>query len=135
MISITEIMSKDIVTIEQEAPIYEALDLLSKRKISGIPVINEQNNIVGILTEKDVLKILIDKNLGVKTTVSQYMTREVICFTEDDNAFDICKFFIRSNIRRVPILKDGKIVGIVSRRDIVELILEAQRKISDFRYV
>ena len=58
------------------------------------------------------------------------MSREVICFTEDDSAVEICKFFMRTHIRRVPIIRDGCLIGIVSRRDIVSLIAEAKTKMS-----
>jgi len=134
MISIAKIMSKEITTVNMDTPIYEALDLLTKKKISGMPVVNEDDDVVGILTEKDVLKILIDKNLNIKDTVKDYMTRDVICFSEEDNAIEICKFFIRSHIRRVPIVNDGKLVGIVSRRDILTVIQEAKSKIDSYRY-
>jgi CBS domain-containing protein len=135
MISISDIMSTDLKTVTPTTPIYEALDLLAKNRVSGLPVVDNFNQVVGIITEKDVLRILIDKNLDVKKLVYDYMSREVICFTEDDDAIDICKFFLRNNIRRVPIVRDGKLVGVVSRRDIVPLIMEAISKISDFRYV
>jgi len=135
MISIKSIMTKGVITVLDTLPIYEALDLLMKNKVSGLPVVNKKEDVVGILSEKDVLKILLDKKLNVKKTVSDYMSREVISFSEEDDAIDICKFFIRSHIRRVPIVKDGKLVGIVSRRDIVSIILEAKSKISQFRYV
>lgn len=127
-------MTTDIVSVKPATPIYEALDLLSKKKVSGLPVVNDQGGVVGILSEKDVLRILIDKRLKVKDTVENYMTREVICFTEEDSVSSICNFFMRSHIRRVPIVRDGKLVGIVSRRDLVNLILEVQSKTSDFRY-
>ena len=134
MLTIKSIMKTNVITVRPETPIYEALDLLFKNQISGMPVVNGQNEVVGILSEKDVLRILLDDKLIVKHTVSDYMTRDVVCFTEEDSAVDICKFFIRSHVRRVPIVKDGKLVGVVSRRDIVELILEARTKISDLRF-
>ena len=134
MISIKSIMTKNVIAVSPNLPIYEALDLLMKHKISGMPVVDSNNHVVGILTEKDVLKILIDKNLHAKNKVSDYMSHEVISFSEDEDAINICKFFIKSHIRRVPILKDNKLVGIVSRRDLVSLILEAKSKISSFRY-
>ena len=134
MLSIKNVMTKDVVSVKEDTHIYEALDLLTKNKISGLPVLDDQNLVIGILSEKDVLRILLDKNIVTRNKVRDYMSSEVICFTEDDNAIDICKFFIRSNIRRVPIVKDGKLVGIISRRDIVALISEAKSKMSDLRY-
>jgi len=135
MLPLKSIMTVGVITVKADTPIYEALYLLAKNKISGIPVVDDEQQDIGVLTEKDVLKILFDKKFDVKSTVDDYMSREVICFSEEDSAIDVCKFFIRSNIRRVPIVKDNKLVGIVSRADIIPLILEARDKISNFRYV
>jgi len=134
MIIVKTIMTTDVKFVRADTPIYDALDLLENEKVSGLPVVDEANQVVGILTEKDVLEILIAKNVDVKNKVGDYMTREVICFQENDNVIDVCKFFIRSNIRRVPIVRDGKLVGIVSRHDMVTLIREAKSKLSNFRY-
>ncbi len=127
-------MTKDVITVNPQMLIYEALDLLKKHAVSGLPVVDTQDHIVGILSEKDVLELLLNQSVAVKDTVENYMTREVISFSEDDNAIDICKFFIRSHIRRVPIVSGEKLVGVVSRRDIVLLILEAKNKMSSLRY-
>ena len=135
MLPLKSIMTIGVITVKADTPIYEALYLLAKNKISGIPVVDDENQVVGVLSEKDVLRILFDKKLDVKSTVDDYMSRDIICFTEEDSAIDVCKFFIRSNIRRVPIVKDNKLVGIVSRADIIPLILEARDKISNFRYI
>ena len=135
MLPLKSFMTIGVITVKADTPIYEALYLLTQNKISGIPVVDEDKEVIGVLSEKDVLNILFDKKLDVKSTVEDYMSRDVICFTEDDSAIDVCKFFIRSNIRRVPITKDNKLVGIVSRADIIPLILEAKNKISNFRYV
>jgi len=135
MLPIKQFMTKDVISIKETLPIYEALIVLTKNKVSGLPVVDDEMKVIGVLSEKDVLRLLIDKNLTEKRVVGDYMSREVISFTEEGDAMDICKFFIKSHIRRVPIVKDEKLVGIVSRRDIVNLILEAKSKISEFRYV
>jgi len=100
MLPIKSIMTTEVISITPETPIYEALHLLTRHKISGIPVINEEEEVLGVLSEKDVLKILFDKNLEVKSITEDYMSRNVICFTEEDSAIDVCKFFVRSHIRR-----------------------------------
>ncbi len=135
MFAIKTIMTTEVVSLHSGTPIYEALDLLTRHQVSGIPVLNDNDNVIGVLSEKDVLRILVDDHLDVKKTVDDYMSRNVICFKEEDSAIDVCKFFIHSNIRRVPIVRDSKLVGVVSRADIIPLILEAKNKISDFRYV
>jgi CBS domain-containing protein len=134
MIPIKPVMTREVVTVTPKTPVYEALNLFIKHEISGMPVVDEENNVVGILSEKDVMEILIDKNLDEKKFVEDYMSTEVTSFSEEADAVDICRFFARSHIRRVPIVKDGKLVGIVSRRDIVKIIQEAYARISSFRF-
>jgi CBS domain-containing protein len=133
VIPVKTIMTTDLVTVHPHAPIYEALNLLKDHQVSGLPVVDEENHLVGILTEKDVLTLLISPEPR-SVTVSDYMSRKVVCFKEDDSAISVCEFFLKNAIRRVPIVRDGKFVGIVSRRDIISLILEVESKISDFRF-
>ena len=133
MLSIKSIMTKDVVTVTPETPIYDAMRLLMRHRISGMPVVDEQMHVKGVLSEKDVLQILIDSNIKYKDTVVDYMTKDVISFSEDESAVKVCQFFIKNHFRRVPIVKDGKLIGIVSRRDLIELILEANNKISNDR--
>ena len=135
MIPIRGLMTRDVKYVTADVPVYEALEMLKTHKVSGLPVVDREMNVVGILSEKDVLRILFDPKEYIQYTVEHYMTREVICFTEDDDAVEVCKFFIRSHIRRVPIVKDGKLIGVVARRDIISSILEAVSKLSDLRYV
>lgn len=127
-------MTTDLVTVKEATPIYEALNLLKTHKVSGLPVVDDEMKLIGMLTEKDVLQILVDPKVAVNATVERYMTRKLVTFGEEDNVIDICKFFIHIPLRRVPIVRNGKLVGIVSRRDIVELILEMRDEISEYRF-
>lgn len=135
MFPVSEIMTHDVVAVSPQRPIIEALDILTQHNISGLPVVDEQNMVVGILSEKDLLRILFEKSVDVRHNVDDYMSREVICFKETDSAVELCKFFMRTHIRRVPIVRDGYLVGIVSRGDIIGLIVEAKSKMSALRYV
>ena len=134
MLSLKSIMTRDVITVTPETSIFDAMELLKAHKISGMPVVDAEMRVKGILTEKDVLRILIDDEIEYKHTVGDYMTTDVVAFSENDSAIKVCQFFINSHIRRVPILEDGKLIGIVSRRDIISLILEAKSKISKARY-
>lgn len=134
MLSIQSVMTRDVLTVNPKTPIFDALNLLAKENISGLPVVDQSNHVVGILTEKDVLSILLQENLTGRNKVEDFMSQNVVTFNENDDALEICKFFIKSHIRRVPITKDNKLVGIISRHDLVSLILEAKSKISDMRY-
>jgi CBS domain-containing protein len=134
MFPIKNIMTKDVVSVSPDSSIFEAMELLKKHEISGVPVVDSELKLKGILTEKDVLSILLNHDIKYKHTVADYMTTEIHIFSPEDSAISVCQFFIKNAIRRVPIVKDGKLVGIVSRRDIISLILEIKSKISDSRY-
>ncbi len=133
MLPIKSIMTKNVISVKPSTPIYEAMELLTKHKISGLPVVNDENRLVGILSEKDVLRILLNSDLQARNKVEHFMTKDVVSFTEDTGAVTICKFFLEKNIRRVPIVKDGILIGVVSRRDIIALILEAKSIMSQNR--
>ena len=129
MVPVKKVMTKEVLSVHADTPIYRAMAMLTDHAISGLPVLDKEQRLVGILTEKDVLKILITSNIGVDEKVEDYMTRNVVSFDEETSATTICEFFMKNPIRRVPIVKDGKLTGIVSRRDIIRLILETRNKL------
>jgi CBS domain-containing protein len=128
MFKARDIMSKDVIAVTTETPIYEAMRILAVKGISGLPVIDNNMNLTGIISEKDMLQILVDGDIQTKQTVSDYMNRKVASFGPDDDVLDICDFFIKSTFRRVPIVTDGKLSGIISRHDIIKLILKLRAK-------
>lgn len=121
MFEIRTIMSTDVVSVSRHTPIEEVIELLVDRDITGIPVVNEDGTLAGIVTEKDILSLLSDLRYACGT-VEQYMTRDVVAFDIDDDFIAICECLMKNHFRRVPILADGKLVGIVSRRDIIKYI-------------
>lgn len=123
MIPARDIMTREVVTIRPETSIIEAIDLLLNNRISGLPVVDEEMRLVGIVSEKDLLNIMFEDNLNVQDPVKRYMTTRVTSFNEEDDIVKICEFFLKKNFRRVPIVWDKKLTGIISRRDILKLIL------------
>ena len=131
MLSAKTLMKKDVITVHPETPLDKVIDILIQYTITGVPVLNEDSSIAGIVTEKDILGFLLEKNiLGTaddrvlyETTVHQIMTTNVVSFEEDTALSDICEALVRRGLRRVPITdKNGKLVGIVSRKDIIAVI-------------
>ena len=103
--------------------------ILVDNHVSGLPVVNEQLHVVGMISEKDLLILLANRQIGENDAVENFMTKDVVSFKEDDLVWDICEFFIKEPIRRVPITKDSKLTGIISRRDIIKMILKVRAKI------
>ena len=126
MLKAKDIMKTDLVTVKSQTPIYEAIRELTDNNITGLPVVDEDMTVVGVISEKDMLKMLYDleKDGG---TVADYMTKTAVSFDPEDNLLDICNCFMKNPFRRVPILSDGKLAGIISRADIIEYILRIKQ--------
>ena len=124
-------MKRDVISVHPETPLDRLIDLLIQHNITGVPVLNEDSSIAGIVTEKDVLSFLLDKNvldlmnerLLCETTVHHIMTNQVVAFDEETPLDEICEALVNQKFRRVPITdKNGKLVGIISRKDIIAVI-------------
>ncbi len=127
MFQAKEIMKTDVVTVRRDVPIYEAIRILVETNVTGLPVVNEDMTIAGILSEKDVLALLynIEDREG---KVGDFMTKGVVSFNQEDSLIDIAECLIENSFRRVPITSHGKLVGIISRKDIVAYILKLRHK-------
>lgn len=141
---VKEIMTKEVVSVSPYAYAKEALDLLFKMQISGLPVIDSQAKLVGMFTEKDIISYILpsyiekvgrfiyDENpkstkkkfLGLsKMTVSQLMRKDVVTTSEDAPLCEVARIMLTQKARRLPVLdKSGKVVGIVARGDVLKAL-------------
>ena len=117
------IMTTDVVVVNPDTPLDQVVDLLVAHDITGIPVVDHENRLVGIVTEKNILGALSVQE-GICGTAEAFMTRDVVSFDENDDVIAICECLVNNHFRRVPILSHGKLVGIISRRDLIRYILE-----------
>lgn len=123
MLKARDIMSKKVLTISLDANLKDAIELLVANEISGLPVVDKQEKLVGIITEKDLINFAFSGNLN-NTKVSEAMSREVTSFSADTDIYAIAIAISQHNIRRVPITESGKVVGIISRRDVIRAALD-----------
>ncbi|MHC4622951.1 MAG: CBS domain-containing protein [Planctomycetota bacterium] len=128
MLKAKDIMTKGVVSVGRRVPILEAMELLLENKIAGIPVVEEDGDLAGILTEKDLLGLYHAPEQGKDKTVEDYMTQPAVHFDEDEGLDDICTCLLEVTFRRVPVTSNGKVVGIISRPDVLKAILEECNK-------
>ena len=121
------IMETHLIIVKKETSIYEAIRTLVENNITGLPVVDDDMVLRGIITEKDVLSLLynIEDKAG---KVEDFMTKGIVSFDQEDSLIDIAESFIKNHFRRVPIVAQGKLVGIISRKDIIKYILKLRRK-------
>jgi CBS domain-containing protein len=114
-----DIMTTKVVTVNPSTSIEDAARLLVRRKISGVPVVDEKDKtkVVGILTEADLLAA----PSGAKT-VADVMKKRVVSVSPDTSVDEIAEILVKKKIKRVPVIDAGKLVGIVSRIDVLRAI-------------
>jgi CBS domain-containing protein len=120
----SDIMTRKVVTISPEASVQKAAQLLDQFRISGIPVVDARGDLIGIITEADIIsKVnrygLLDQD-GLR--VADIMSRDVTTVDEDTPVGDIAMLLSERKIKRVPVVRQGRLVGIVSRGDIVHAV-------------
>jgi IMP dehydrogenase len=124
MLKAKDIMTTDLITVKVDTPIYNVLEHIAKHGISGLPVVEDDMTLVGIVSEKDVLSLFYDNEGKDEITVNDFMTQPPLYFDENESLLDVCDFLKKNVFRRVPITSKGKLVGIISIRDIIEHILK-----------
>lgn len=123
MLEAKDIMTKQVVCIRKDTPIFEAIRMMADNNITGIPVIDDNSTLVGMLSEQDVLRLFHTYDDEKDRTVNDFMTQPAIHFEENEPLLDVC-YCLRDNaIRRVPITSNGKVTGVISRSDILKRIL------------
>ena len=131
--SVTKFMATKLITFTPEMDIRAAIDTLIKKKISGAPVLNEKKEIVGMLSEVDCLRLLLEgpynKEPSRKGTVGDFMTKITRTIDMDKTILDAAYEFVYAGYKRLPVIENGKLVGQISRSDILRAIQKIKPQI------
>ncbi|MGW8368490.1 MAG: CBS domain-containing protein [Gammaproteobacteria bacterium] len=122
-------MTKSLVTLRPEMDVVDAVHVLVEHKISGAPVLDDHGTIVGMLTERDCMEVVLKASyhgeLGGK--VEQYMSRVVRTVDVGSSVLDLAQMFVNSPYRRYPVMDGNRLVGIISRRDMLRAVQDLAR--------
>lgn len=122
MATVKEIMVKKVVTVNEKESLKAVCKILVSRKLSGIPVIDAKDNLVGFISERDIIQAVGSKDFQDKR-VSDVMTCKVLSIDEHTPLEQISQLFTDKPFRYIPVTKNGKLVGIVSRKDVINRLL------------
>jgi CBS domain-containing protein len=117
-------MDTVVQTLNPETQILDAVDFLLEKHVTGAPVVDGENRVVGILTEKDCLNLLAaGADAGVpQGCVADFMTTEVQTIPSDMDVYFCAGLFMNTTVRRFPVVDQGKLVGAITRFDILRAI-------------
>jgi len=139
-----DIMTKDVISVKSQDLVEDVIKILMEKNISGVPVVDDEERVIGIVTEGDLiyrskkLRIptffsILDGYVFLESTktiekqlkkmvgyrVEDVMTTEVITVEDDQTVEEVATLMTKEKINRVPVIKDNRLVGIISRRDII----------------
>ncbi len=139
-----DVMVRDVMTVRPETDVAEAIKLLAEHDVSALPVVDEQGNLIGILSEADLVHRVeigtekrrpwwLEAVTGASTLAEEFakshgkevgeiMTSDVVSVSEDTPLAEIAALFERKRIKRVPVVKDGKLVGVVSQSNLIQAL-------------
>jgi len=141
---VKDVMTRDVATVTRETPVEEIAKLLLARHISAVPVVDDAGRVLGLVSEGDLMRRVADPDKPrrswwlelfaeprasaadfVKThgrTAADIMTRDIVSVSEDMRVGEVARILETARIKRVPVLRDGELVGIVSRANLLQAL-------------
>ncbi|PTD93600.1 histidine kinase [archaeon SCG-AAA382B04] len=117
---IREIMNKEIYAIENDDSIENAITTIVSTGTGGVPIVDKRNRVVGIITERDIVNYI--SGVIAPSRVREHMSRELVTKKVDSRIIDVTKAMIEEGFRRIPLVSNGELVGIVTATDIVKYL-------------
>jgi len=115
---VEKIMETKVITVDYTDSFEDAVEVMFKKKVGGCPIVDNEDVVAGIITERDVLKYL-GKNKNIDGVASDYMTKSVVTIKPKDTIEKAMKVMIEKHLRRLPVIDDGILVGLITVREIL----------------
>jgi CBS domain-containing protein len=125
MAVIRDIMKAPAIGIRSDATLAEAVQILTEHHIGGAPVVNDEHVVVGMISELALIDVVFDA-AARNAPVSHYMNQEIHVVAPDESLVRAARMFALYSFRRLPVVHEGKLVGVVSRRDLMNYALRAK---------
>ena len=130
MFSVEDIMKTDVLVARPHESIRDAINLMGRNRVSGLPVVDDQQNLLGVVTEYDLLKAFHDQQDDA--TIAEIMSTDVVTAPMQATLDELLELFLTSRLRRVLIALDGKLEGVISRRDLL-YAAQSRRQLNDWK--
>ena len=124
-VKVSDYMTSNPTTFQEDTDLFDAIRMFSEHPFSGAPVVDKNGKLIGIMSEVDCLRGILDKTYHeeeVGGTVGEFMTRSVDTIDANTDIIAVAEQFISRGRRRIPVVDDGVLVGQVSRKDILRAV-------------
>lgn len=121
-VKVGDYMAKRLVTFTPQTNVFAAMKTFLEKKISGAPIVDDAGSLVGVLSEVDILRVIVQGSYhdDMGGVVGDYMRSEVETVSPDLDIYTLAEMFIKNRRRRYPVVDDGRLVGQISRRDVLK---------------
>ncbi len=126
MFKASDVAKKMVITIRPDTPIYDAIRLMANRNLTALPIVDAELNLVGMLSEKDVLRLLYETADRAEQTAADYMSTHVPSLDMNASLIDLCDQLIDSSSRVMPLTENGRLSAIANRSDLIQGILRVK---------
>ncbi len=117
---VKDAMNPKVIVATKDISVKEAARIMSKYKIGSLIILKDKKDIIGVITESDIVRKIVATGLdAAKTKVEKTMSKEVITIDEDKDLGEACQVMVENKIKRLPVIEDGKLVGILTTTDII----------------
>ena len=123
-LNVRDYMTQSLITFRPEQDVIEASLMLAEKRISGAPVVDDTGNLAGALSDTDCIRAMLKFGFDPdwRGLVSEFMSPEVATVDIDDSILDVAQRFVEIRYRRYPVLEDNRVVGVVSRADVLRAL-------------
>ena len=142
---IKDIMIRDVTSVLKDCELFNLLEILSRHKITGVPVVNQEQEVIGFISQHDIIKDTLPNYLGIINSgsilsefiqlskslkensnrpIKDFMIKNVITVNENDNEVLAADLLIRNNVQRLPVTRNKKLVGIITLTDICRILIK-----------
>jgi CBS domain-containing protein len=126
MFKANDVAKKMVITTRPDTPIYDAIRLMANRNLTALPVLDADLKLVGVLSEKNVLRLLYETVDRADQTVADYMSTQILSLDVNASLIDLCDQLMDSHARVVPLTENGTLAAIASRSDLIQGILRVK---------
>ena len=123
-VNVTDYMTRKLVTFKRSTPLFEAMSTMLEKRISGAPVVDDDGVLIGVLSEIDFLEAMLKRSYHgeLQGTVAEVMTYGAQFVPSDTDIYTVAQVFLKDRRRRLPVVREGRLVGQISRRDVMRAI-------------
>lgn len=146
MKKVKDIMTRDLTSVTEDTPLKVVAELLSLRGVNGVPVVNLQNDVVGWISERDIIASIFPEKIKIENPdvvsftnlssvvkkltqigdakVKDYMSKRHFPVKEESPAIDAAEIMLQNDLKRIPVVRDKRLVGVVDRVSLAHMLLE-----------